>query len=86
VSAAQVSLAWLLTRPGVTSLIIGARTDEQLADNLAAVDLHLTDEQIDRIERVSRPPLLYPYWHQNKTAADRFSEADLTLHGPRLDA
>jgi aryl-alcohol dehydrogenase-like predicted oxidoreductase len=84
VSAAQVSLAWLLTRPGVTSLIVGARTDEQLADNLAAVDLDLTDAQIDRIERVSRPPLLYPYWHQNKTAADRFSKADLALHGSRL--
>jgi aryl-alcohol dehydrogenase-like predicted oxidoreductase len=85
VSAAQVSLAWLLTRPGVTSLLVGARTDEQLADNLAAADLELTDEQIDRIEKVSRPPLLYPYWHQNKTAADRLSEADLSLHGPRLD-
>ncbi|HEX6256343.1 MAG TPA: aldo/keto reductase [Euzebyales bacterium] len=84
VSAAQVSLAWLLTRPGVTSLIIGARTDEQLADNLAAADLELSDEQTDRIEQVSRPPLLYPYWHQHKTAADRFSEADLTLHGARL--
>ena len=85
VPAAQVSLAWLLTRPGITSLIIGARTDEQLADNLAAVDLDLTEDQVARIEEVSRPPLLYPYWHQNKTAADRFSEADLTLHAPHLD-
>ncbi|CAN5920645.1 aldo/keto reductase [soil metagenome] len=84
VSAAQVSLAWLLTRPAITSVIVGARTDEQLTDNLAAVDLALDDEQIARIEQVSRPPLLYPYWHQNKTAADRFSAADLTLHGPHL--
>lgn len=84
VSAAQVSLAWLLTRPAIASVIVGARTDDQLADNLAAADLELSDEQIARIDEVSRPPLLYPYWHQNKTAADRFSAADLALHGPHL--
>lgn len=84
VSAAQVTLAWLLTRPAITSVIVGARTDEQLSDNLAAADLKLEDGQIRRIEEVSRPPLLYPYWHQNKTAADRFSDADLALHGPHL--
>src|SRR3954463_1278969 len=44
VSAAQVALAWLLRRPGVVSLIVGARTDEQLADNLAAADLRLSDD------------------------------------------
>lgn len=79
VSAAQVSLAWLLTRPAVTSLIIGARTDEQLEDNLAASDLELTDDEIARIEEASRQPLLYPYWHQLKTASDRFSAADWSL-------
>jgi aryl-alcohol dehydrogenase-like predicted oxidoreductase len=79
VSAAQVALAWLLRRPAVTSLIVGARTTEQLEDNLAAASLALTDEQVDRIERVSRQPLLYPYWHQLKTASDRFSAADRSL-------
>ncbi|MDP8931975.1 MAG: aldo/keto reductase [Actinomycetota bacterium] len=83
VSAAQVALAWLLTRPAVTSLIIGARTDEQLQDNLAAADLELTDDEVARIEEVSRPPLLYPYWHQLKTASDRLSPADLSLLGDR---
>ena len=79
VSAAQVALAWLRDRPGVTSLIIGARTDEQLADNLAATELTLSDEEQSRLEQLSRPPLLYPYWHQAKTAADRLGPADLSL-------
>lgn len=83
VSAAQVSIAWLLTRSAVTSIIIGARTSEQLQDNLAAADLQLADEEVARIEEVSRPPLLYPYWHQLKTASDRFSPADWSLHARR---
>jgi aryl-alcohol dehydrogenase-like predicted oxidoreductase len=84
VSPAQVALAWLLERPAVTSLVIGARTGEQLADNLAAADLSLTTEEHDRLEEVSRPPLLYPYWHQAKTASDRLGPADLSLLGPHL--
>ena len=55
----------------MTSLIVGARTEEQLVDNLAAADLRLSDEERARLDEVSRPPLLYPYWHQAKTAADR---------------
>jgi aryl-alcohol dehydrogenase-like predicted oxidoreductase len=84
VSAARVALAWLLGRPGVTSVIVGARTDEQLADNLAAASLQLSPEEEARLEEVSRPPLLYPFWHQAKTASDRLSEADLSLLGPHL--
>jgi aryl-alcohol dehydrogenase-like predicted oxidoreductase len=83
-SAAQVALAWLLGRPGVTSLIVGARTDEQLADNLKAADLKLTPEERARLDAVSAPPLLYPYWHQAQTASDRLSAADLSLLGPHL--
>jgi len=84
VSAAQVALAWVLGRPAVTSVIIGARTSEQLADNLAAADLVLSDEERGRLDAVSALPLLYPYWHQAKTARDRLSPADLTLLGPHL--
>ncbi|MCU1455039.1 MAG: aldo/keto reductase [Acidimicrobiales bacterium] len=84
VSAAQVTLAWLLRKPAVTSLVIGARTSDQLADNLAAADLVLTDEQVARIDAVSAPPLLYPYWHQAWRASDRLSPADLTLLGPHI--
>jgi len=79
VSPAQVALAWLLGRPGITTVIVGARTDEQLADNLAAADLELTPGEQTRLEEVSRPPLLYPFWHQRNTANDRLSEADLSL-------
>jgi len=79
VSAAQVALAWLLGRPGVTSLVIGARTEDQLRDNLAAASLTLSEEERARLDAVSAPPLLYPYWHQANTAGDRLSAADLTL-------
>jgi aryl-alcohol dehydrogenase-like predicted oxidoreductase len=85
-SPAQVALAWLLERPAVTSVIVGARTTEQLTDNLGAAELSLTADELDRLERVSRPPLLYPYWHQAKTAADRLGPADLSLLGPHLDS
>jgi aryl-alcohol dehydrogenase-like predicted oxidoreductase len=85
VSAAQVALAWLLTRPTISSVIVGARTDEQLADNLKAAELTLADDELARLEEVSRQPLLYPYWHQRKTASARLSPADLTLLAPYLD-
>ena len=84
VSAAQVALAWLAGRPGVTSVVIGARTDVQLQDNLKAADLSLTAEEIDRLDEASAPPLLYPYWHQASTASDRLSPADLSLIGLHL--
>jgi aryl-alcohol dehydrogenase-like predicted oxidoreductase len=84
VSGAQVALAWLLRRPTVSSVVIGARTDEQLADNLRAAELDLSDEEVGRLEEVSRPPLLYPYWHQRKTASDRLGQADLALLAPFL--
>jgi aryl-alcohol dehydrogenase-like predicted oxidoreductase len=85
-SAAQVALAWLLARPAVTSVIVGARTDKQLADNLAAASLELTADEQARLEQVSRPPLIYPFWHQRMTANDRLSGADLTLIGPHLES
>jgi aryl-alcohol dehydrogenase-like predicted oxidoreductase len=78
-SPAQVALAWLLGRPGVSSVIVGARTDAQLADNLGAADLELDAQERARLDAVSAPPLLYPYWHQARTASDRLSDADLSL-------
>jgi aryl-alcohol dehydrogenase-like predicted oxidoreductase len=83
-SAAQVALAWLLGRPGVVSVVVGARTDEQLADNLGAADLVLGDDERARLDALSAPPLLYPYWHQAKTASDRLGEPDLTLLGAHV--
>lgn len=79
VSAAEVALAWLLHRPAVASVVIGANTEEQLRSNLKAVDLQLTDSDMDRLNAVSKLPLLYPYWHQALTASDRLGEVDLAL-------
>src|SRR5258706_10102498 len=84
VSAAQVALAWTLGRPAISSIIIGARTETQLQDNLAAADLKLTPDQRQRLDTVSPPPILYPYWHQLGPANDRLSTADLALLGPHL--
>jgi aryl-alcohol dehydrogenase-like predicted oxidoreductase len=86
VSAAQVALAWTLGRPAVTSLVVGARTDTQLADNLKAASLTLSGDERAKLDAVSAQPLLYPYWHQANTSSDRLSAADLTLLGPHLSS
>jgi aryl-alcohol dehydrogenase-like predicted oxidoreductase len=86
VSAAQVALAWIVGRPGVTTAVIGARKEQQLDDNLAAANLELADDEIAAIEKVSRPELLYPYWHQNKTASERFGQAEHLASGALLRA
>ena len=62
VSVARVALAWLLHKPAVMSIIIGAKTLEQLDDNLAAVDLTLTPEEMARLDEVSELPSEYPGW------------------------
>jgi aryl-alcohol dehydrogenase-like predicted oxidoreductase len=84
VSAAQVALAYTMGKPGVTSVIIGARTEDQLRDNLASADLELTGDEIARLDDVSAEPLRYPHWHQAKTSSDRLSAADLSLLGPHI--
>jgi aryl-alcohol dehydrogenase-like predicted oxidoreductase len=83
-SPAQVALAWLLGRPAVTSLIIGARSEEQLRDNLGAASLSLTAGEREALDKVSAPDLIYPHWHQLATAADRLGAADLVLLGQHL--
>ena len=82
VSAAQIALAWLLGRPTVTSLIIGGRNEAQFRDNLACIDVKLTNEERARLDKASQLPLIYPYWHQSWTANDRLGPADLVLHKP----
>jgi len=81
-SPAQTALAYLLGRPGVTAAIVGARTEEQLIDNLGAADLTLDDAERARLDEVSAPRLIYPYWHQAKTAPERLSAGDEALLGP----
>ncbi len=84
VSAAEVALAWLLRRPAVSSVVIGATTEAQLRTNLKAVDLKLTDGDVEQLNASSTLPLLYPYWHQALTASDRLGATDLTLLGQYL--
>jgi aryl-alcohol dehydrogenase-like predicted oxidoreductase len=62
VSVAQVALAWLLSRPQVSTVIVGAKTPEQLADNLAASRLTLSAEELATLDAVSALPPEYPGW------------------------
>ena len=80
-----MALAWLIHQPGVTSVIIGGRTQEQFADNLASAELKLSEDELKRLDAVSRPNLAYPYWHQSWFAKDRLSPADRSLIGKYLE-
>ncbi len=81
-SPAQTALAYLLGRPAVTSVIIGARTEEQLTDNLGSAEWALTEDERTTLDKASAPRLIYPYWHQAKTAPERLSPADEALLAP----
>jgi aryl-alcohol dehydrogenase-like predicted oxidoreductase len=71
VSVARVALAWVLHQPAMTSVIIGAKSVEQLADNIAASDLKLTDAELAALDEVSRLPREYPGWMFDRQLADR---------------
>jgi aryl-alcohol dehydrogenase-like predicted oxidoreductase len=60
----QVALNWLTQRPTVSSVILGARTEEQLRQNLAAVGWNLTSDQVAKLDKASAVTPVYPYWHQ----------------------
>jgi aryl-alcohol dehydrogenase-like predicted oxidoreductase len=72
-SAARISLAWLLTKPVVTSVIIGAKRIDQLEDNIAAVDLKLTPDEIKQLDEVSVLPPEYPGWMLPRQSASRLN-------------
>lgn len=63
-SVPQVALNWVLQRPSVSSVIIGARNEAQLRQNIAAVGWNLTAEQVRKLDAASALPRAYPYWHQ----------------------
>jgi aryl-alcohol dehydrogenase-like predicted oxidoreductase len=63
-SVPQVALNWLLQRPTVSTVVIGARTEAQLRQNLGAVGWNLTPEQVAKLDDASRFTPIYPYWHQ----------------------
>ncbi len=67
----QIALNWLLQRPTVSTLIIGARNEEQLKQNLGAIGWNLTKEQVAKLDAASTVPLAYPYWHQRSTFLER---------------
>ena len=62
----QVALNWLLQRPSISTVIVGARNEEQLRQNLAAVGWNLSKEQVAKLDAASDVPPIYPYWHQRQ--------------------
>ena len=80
-----MALAWLLGRPGVT---LGGRSAPAPTSSSPTTSprpsCELGEDERARLDEVSAPPLLYPYWHQAKTASDRLSDADLALLGPHV--
>ena len=70
-SVPQVALNWLLQRPTISSIIIGARNEEQLRQNLAAEGWNLSAQQIKALDTASQVEPVYPYWHQRKFFANR---------------
>ena len=70
-TVAQIALNWLLQRPTVASVIIGARNEEQLRENLGAADWKLTADQVARLDAASATRPIYPYWHQRATSTER---------------
>ena len=71
VTPAQVALNWVLSKPGVDTVILGARNEEQLRDNLAAATWRLSAEEVARLDEVSALPEPYPMWHQHKFGVER---------------
>ena len=76
VEAAQIALAWLLTRPAVASLVVGGSSVAQFERNFRALDVVLSEAELQRLDEVSRPPLIYPLWHQAQFASPRYGAAD----------
>ena len=70
-TVAQIALNWLLQRPTVSSIILGARNEEQLRDNLGAVGWNLTPAQVAKLDTASAVMPIYPYWHQRLLYAER---------------
>jgi len=72
-TVARVALAYLLHKPYVTSVIIGAKTGEQLTDNIAATELRLSEQEMNTLDKVSALPAEYPGWMVERQGADRLA-------------
>lgn len=83
-SAAQVALNWVCRRPEITSPVIGARTIEQLEDNIRCLDIRLTDEQLVRLDSLTRPALSFPHDYLNNSPVYR--NGGLSINGEQAPA
>ncbi len=83
VPVSRVALAWLLTRPFVTSIIVGAKTREQLEDNLAAGDTVLSPEHVAELDAASALPPEYPGWMITRQDRDRRPETEVTVEAKK---
>jgi aryl-alcohol dehydrogenase-like predicted oxidoreductase len=81
-SAARISLAWLLSKPVVTSIIIGAKRLDQLEDNLAAVDVQLTADELQQLDAVSALPPEYPGWMLQTQGSNRLDPSVVRFSPP----
>jgi aryl-alcohol dehydrogenase-like predicted oxidoreductase len=70
-TVSQIALNWLLQKPTITSVIFGARNEEQLRQNLESVGWNLTPEQVAKLDAASTVDRPYPYWHQQQAAGER---------------
>jgi aryl-alcohol dehydrogenase-like predicted oxidoreductase len=66
-TVAQIALNWLLHKPTVSTLVIGARNEEQLSQNIGAEGWRLTPEQVAKLDEASKSTVPYPYWHQRQS-------------------
>lgn len=85
-TVAQIALAWTMQKPAISSVIIGARNDEQLQSNLKVSEIHLSQDEMEQLDHISQIPMIYPYWHQYECAAQRLGEADKVLFDPFFKA
>jgi aryl-alcohol dehydrogenase-like predicted oxidoreductase len=74
-SPAQVSLAWLLTRPAVSSILVGASSTKQLEENLGAAALELDADELAELDAATRAPQPYPHWFTERVADGKLHEA-----------
>lgn len=77
-SVPQIAYAWVRDRPNVGPIIIAARNEEQLKENIASFDIKLTQEEHDLIESAARPAPIYPLWHRAMSSFEKGSPAEMT--------
>jgi aryl-alcohol dehydrogenase-like predicted oxidoreductase len=80
-SVAQVALAWLLNKKAVSSIIVGASKMHQLEDNLKAIELELTAAEVQQLDEITKPPIMYPHWFNQQLIDKKQNE----IFNPSID-